>query len=117
MALRYPLICLNGACHTEQGYQKSEKAVLTLHNCAKSFSSMLLFPLPYYYKHLPISGQPQGSVLALKLEEVYRERAKKNMALRKGGQPGASCTTWDNLETIDTLGELKDIAKVGSDTP
>ena len=48
--------------------------------------------------------------LAGMLEEEIAAKAKKNIQIRKGNQPGATCQNSDNMQTIDTKKEIAEIA-------
>jgi hypothetical protein len=54
--------------------------------------------------------------LALRLEDIYRARAKANQVIRKGDQGGASLPNSVNLEIVNTQKEISKIAGVGHDT-
>lgn len=56
------------------------------------------------------------SRLALRLEGVYRERAKVNQVIRKGDQAGATHQISDNLAPVNTLKEIARVAGVSHDT-
>jgi len=58
----------------------------------------------------------QRSVLALQLEDVFREKAKENLKIYNGNQYDAPCQISDNLQKIDTKKEIAKIANVSHDT-
>jgi DNA modification methylase len=58
----------------------------------------------------------QRSVLALQLEDVFREKAKENLKIYNGNQYDAPCQISDNLQKIDTKKEIAKVANVSHDT-
>ena len=48
----------------------------------------------------------QRSVLALQLEDVFKEKAKENLKIYNGNQYDAPCQISDNLQKIDTKKEI-----------
>ena len=58
----------------------------------------------------------QRSVLALQLENVFREKAKENLKIYNGNQYDAPCQISDNLQKIDTKKEIAKVANVSHDT-
>jgi DNA modification methylase len=58
----------------------------------------------------------QRSVLALQLEDVFKEKAKDNLKVYSGNQYDAPLLKSANIQSIDTRKELSKIASVGHDT-
>jgi DNA modification methylase len=58
----------------------------------------------------------QRSVLALQLEDVFREKAKENLKIYNGNQYDAPLQISANLQKIDTRKEISKVANVSHDT-
>ena len=54
--------------------------------------------------------------LALRLKDIFREKAKENLKIYGGNQYDAPCQKSDNIQKIDTKKELAKIANVSHDT-
>jgi N6-adenosine-specific RNA methylase IME4/DNA-binding XRE family transcriptional regulator len=54
--------------------------------------------------------------LALRLKDIFREKAKDNLKIYGGNQYDAPCQKSDNIQKIDTKKELAKIANVSHDT-
>ena len=117
--IRDPLVTWNGILvDGHNRYRIAEEHDMNYVTVEKEFADMNSVKEWMIYNQFGRRNLPtyERGKLALRLKDIFREKAKDNLKIYGGNQYDAPCQKSDNIQKIDTKKELAKIANVSHDT-